>query len=103
MFDPIQLRPTVKNRLEVPSGFHDAGHRVPNHLAGGEIFACTFHRRLLVVNGPRNSYKCVLASPSKFVYYSEMQDAPNIARIRRKYQLLVPEMDDPMRRRWLPR
>jgi hypothetical protein len=29
-----------------------------------------------------------------------MQDAPIIARIRRKYQLLVPEMDERMRRQW---
>ena len=29
-----------------------------------------------------------------------MQDAPIIARIRRKYQQLVPEMDERMRRQW---
>jgi hypothetical protein len=29
-----------------------------------------------------------------------MQDAPIIARIQRKYQLLVPEMDERMRRQW---
>src|SRR5271165_4288475 len=29
-----------------------------------------------------------------------MQDAQILARIRRKYQLLVPEMDERMRRQW---
>src|SRR5260370_19109185 len=33
-------------------------------------------------------------------YYRGVQAAPIIARMRRKYQLLVPEMDERMRRQW---